>query len=61
MTCFHILKGISCFLEALEGKNHFDKVEIYGILARLLDSSCWSEFKAFYGPGLVAGTGYIEG
>lgn len=45
----------------LEGKSHFEKVEMYGILSGLLDGGAFKEFKAFYGPGLIVGTGYIEG
>jgi len=49
------------FLADVEGKTHLNKVEIYGVLSKLVDGSCFKEFKAFYGPNVVVGTAYIEG
>jgi len=43
------------------GKQHFSKVDLYGILAGILDGSKFHEFKAFYGVGLISGYGYING
>jgi 3-methylcrotonyl-CoA carboxylase beta subunit len=47
--------------ELVVGKEHLGKGEVYGVLAELLDGSNFKEFKAFYGPGLITATGYIQG
>ncbi|CAG7820527.1 unnamed protein product [Allacma fusca] len=43
------------------GKLHFEKSELYSIIAGLIDGSKFKEFKTYFGPGLIAGVAYIQG
>ena len=52
---------VSIYSLGIAGREHYEKSEIYAIIGSIVDGSKFKEFKSFFGPGLIAGTAYIEG
>lgn len=47
--------------DVAENKLSFSKLDLYVILSGILDGSKFHEFKVYYGPQAITGTGCIEG